>query len=88
MNITIDYDGSTAMCKINGKPVNKASVLEVTQMFSAFRTIENTYKRENRSELKESKQKFKQNPKHLGKAFLNAYSKLYEERKKKIKQKY
>lgn len=91
MNITIDYDGSTAICKINGKPVNKAAVLEVTQAFSAFRIIENAYKRENCSELKESenKQKFKQNTEHLGKTFLDAYlylSKLREEQKEKIKQ--
>ena len=46
MNIIINYDGSTAVCKINGKPMNKASVLEITQTLSAFHTIENAYKRE------------------------------------------
>ena len=46
MNIIINYDGSTAVCKINGKPMNKATVLEITQTLSAFRTIENAYKQE------------------------------------------
>lgn len=51
MNIIINYDGSTAVCKINGKPINKASVLEITQTLSAFRTIENAYKREQKTDL-------------------------------------
>ena len=46
MNIISNYDGSTAVCKINGKPINKATMLEITQTFSAFRTIENAYKQE------------------------------------------
>ena len=46
MNITISYNGSTAICKVNGKPINKATVEEATYAFDAFRTIEKAYLRD------------------------------------------
>ena len=46
MNITISYNGSTAICKVNGKPINKATVEEAIYAFDAFRIIEKAYLRD------------------------------------------
>lgn len=46
MNITISYNGSIAICKVNGKNIKYATALEAAEAFDAFHTIEKAYKRE------------------------------------------
>ena len=45
MRIEIDYNGSTAVCTVNGKNFNKCSPAERVFAMGAFITIENDHKR-------------------------------------------
>lgn len=49
MNIEIDYNGATAVCKVNGKYLHQCDSLTIAQTFSAFRTIEQHFRREGKS---------------------------------------
>lgn len=53
MNIEIDYDGARAITKVNGKYLHQCDKLTKLLTFSAFRTIEQDYrKRESDNKLK------------------------------------
>lgn len=45
MKIEIDYNGSLAACKVNGKSFNECNVNEQVFAMNAFRTIINDWKR-------------------------------------------
>lgn len=46
MKIEIDYSGSLAACKVNGKPFNECDVNEQVFAMDAFRTIIKDWNRE------------------------------------------
>ena len=46
MKIQIDYDGSIAICKIDGRPFNYCNKESQVLCLDAFRTIEEHWKRE------------------------------------------
>lgn len=46
MKIEIDYNGAGAVCKVNGKYLYQCDSLTIAQTFSAFRTIEQHFRRE------------------------------------------
>ena len=46
MKIEIDYNGAYAVCKVNGKYLYQCDSLTIAQTFSAFRTIEQHFRRE------------------------------------------
>lgn len=45
MKIEIEYNGSLAVCKVNGKSFNECDVNEQVFAMDAFRTIINDWKR-------------------------------------------
>lgn len=47
MEIKIIYDGGTAKCTVNGKPLGKCSKLTLVLLISAFECIKKHIKREN-----------------------------------------
>ena len=46
MKIEIDYNGAYAVCRVNGKYLYQCDSLTIAQTFSAFRTIEQHFRRE------------------------------------------
>ena len=46
MNIEIDYNGAYAICRVNGKHLYQCDSLTIAGAFSAFRTIEQHFRRE------------------------------------------
>lgn len=52
MKIEIEYNGSIAICKINGKPFYKASIDEKMFAIEAFRTIIKDWNRERHENIK------------------------------------
>lgn len=46
MKIEIDYNGATAVCKVDGKYIGDCDSLTRARTFSAFRTIEKHIRRE------------------------------------------
>ena len=46
MKIEIDYNGAYAVCRVNGKYLYQCDSLIIAQTFSAFRTIEQHFRRE------------------------------------------
>ena len=46
MRIEIDYDGSVAACKVNGKLFDECSNIDKVFAMDAFRTIRRHYQRE------------------------------------------
>ena len=49
MKIEIDYDGATAVCKVDGKYISDCDSLTRARTFSTFRTIEHHFRREEES---------------------------------------
>lgn len=54
MKIEIDYNGAYAVCKVNGRFIHQCDSLTRAQAFSAFRTIEQHFRREERNKTKKS----------------------------------
>ena len=50
MKIEIDYNGSLASCKVDGKPFNKCDINEQVFAMDAFRTIIKDWKRQNKQQ--------------------------------------
>ena len=48
MTIEIEYNGSIAICKIDGKPFYEGSIEDKVYAMDAFRTVINDWKRERR----------------------------------------
>lgn len=48
MTIEIEYNGSTAICKINGKPFYEGSIDDKVFAVEAFRTVIKDWNRERR----------------------------------------
>lgn len=46
MKIEIDYNGATAVCKVDGKYISDCDSLTRARTFSAFDTIEQHFRRE------------------------------------------
>lgn len=42
MKIEINYNGSIAVCTVDGKAIGRLSNLEIAQLFSAFKCVERT----------------------------------------------
>lgn len=40
MKIEINYNGSIAVCTVDGKAIGRLSNLEIAQLFSAFKCVE------------------------------------------------
>ena len=51
MKIEIDYNGSLAVCRVNGKPFNECDVNEQVFAMNAFRTIIKDWERQNKQLL-------------------------------------
>lgn len=51
MKIEIDYNGSLAVCIVNGKPFNECDADEQVFAMNAFRTIIKDWKRQNKQLL-------------------------------------
>jgi len=49
MKINIEYDGSTAVCTVNGRYFKECDRFEQVFALDAFRTIQEDYKREVRA---------------------------------------
>lgn len=52
MKIVIEYNGSCAICKVNGKNFQELDSLTKAQVLTSFRTIELQYKRDRINSLK------------------------------------
>ena len=52
MKIEIDYNGATAVCKVDGKYISDCDSLTRARTFSAFDTIEQHIRREEKQNLK------------------------------------
>ena len=52
MKIVIDYNGSCAICKVNGKNFQESDSLTKSIVLTSFRTIEQQYKRDRNNLLK------------------------------------
>lgn len=46
MKIEIDYNGAYAVCRVNGKYLYQCNPFTIAQTFSAFRTIEQDFRGE------------------------------------------
>lgn len=46
MKIVIEYNGSCAICKVDGKNFQELDSLAKAQVLNSFRTIEQQYKRD------------------------------------------
>jgi len=51
MKIEIDYNGSLAACKVDGKPFSECDVNEQVFAMDAFRTIIKDWERQNKQQL-------------------------------------
>ena len=50
MKIEIDYNGATAVCKVDGKYISNCDSLTRARTFSAFDTIEQHIRREEKQQ--------------------------------------
>lgn len=76
MKIEIDYNGAYAVCRVNGKYLYQCDSLTIALTFSAFRTIEQHFRREGKlPKEKQSLDKVKKSNKFL--TVFNKYIKRF-----------